>query len=107
MPGSVWSMLEQERLKNFKAGTLTLRVYRERQRYPPQVMGSEEGRNQSHPQKTRVGKPTQKAGSLFVAQVVLAQVLQEQPKRHQVPLYRHLVTPKPTSANLDCWCWRN
>lgn len=77
MPDSVWSMLEQERLKNFKAGTLTLRVYREGQRYPPQVMEREQGSNRSHPQKTRVGKPTQKAGSLFVAQVVLTRVLRE------------------------------
>lgn len=106
MPDSVWSVLEQERLKNFKAGTLILRACREGQRYPPQVIGREQGSNRSYPQKTRVGKPTQKAGSLFVAQVVLTLVLQEQPKRHQVPLYCHLVTPKPASANLDCWCLR-
>lgn len=67
MPDSVWSMLEQERLKNIKAGTLTLRVCREGQRYPLQVMGREQRTDQSHPQKTGVGKPIEGRQPLLVA----------------------------------------
>jgi len=94
MPDSVWSMLEQERLKNIKAGTLTLRVCREGQRYPLQVMGREQRTDQSHLQKTRVGKPIEGRQPLLVAQAVLALVLQEQAQKVPGPFVLSLGYPK-------------
>lgn len=39
MPASVWSVVEQEGLRNFGAGTLTLKACREGQRYPTPSQG--------------------------------------------------------------------
>lgn len=91
MPDSVWSMLEQERLKNIKARTLTLRACREGQRYPLQVMGRAD---QSHPQKTRLGRPIEDRQPLLVAQAVLALVLQEQAQKVPGPFVLSLGYPK-------------
>lgn len=49
-----WSV---EGLKNFGAGTLTLKACRERAKVPTPSHGEGIGANQSHPQKTRVRGP--------------------------------------------------
>lgn len=91
-----WSV---EGLKNFGAGTLTLKACRERAKVPTPSHGEGIGANQSHPQKTRVRRPVTGGSDLPCSQVVLAEILQEQPKNHQAPF----ITQSTPNPSLPIW----